>query len=67
MTTKPGKRRHGQMVRVLAEPGILLEGDLPVVHELAARFKNMRETMYLDLRALQDAGYHFDSADRLPV
>jgi len=55
------------MVRVLAEPGILLEGDLPVVHELAARFKNMRETMYLDLRALQDAGYHFDSADRLPV
>jgi predicted DNA-binding transcriptional regulator YafY len=45
------------MVRILAELGILLEGGLPTVHELAARFNTRRETIYRDLRTLQDAGY----------
>ena len=45
------------MVRILAELGILLEGGLPTVHELAARFRTTRETIYRDLRTLQDAGY----------
>jgi predicted DNA-binding transcriptional regulator YafY len=54
---KPTKRRDAQMVRILAELGILLEGGLPTVHELAARFHTRRETIYRDLRTLQDAGY----------
>ena len=45
------------MVRILAELGILLEGGLPTVHDLAARFNTRRETIYRDLRTLQDAGY----------
>lgn len=57
MLGKPVKRRDAQMVRILAELGILLEGGLPTVHELAARFHTRRETIYRDLRTLQDAGY----------
>ena len=45
------------MVRILSELGILLEGGLPTVHDLAARFNTRRETIYRDLRTLQDAGY----------
>lgn len=57
MTPRASKRRDAQMVRILAELGILLEGGSPTVHELAARFHTTRETIYRDLRALQDAGY----------
>jgi len=57
MMVKSSKRRDAQMVRILAELGILLEGGLPTVHELAARFNTRRETIYRDLRTLQDAGY----------
>ena len=57
MTPKIGRRRDAQMVRILAELGILLEGGLPTIRELAARFHTTRETIYRDLRALQDAGY----------
>jgi proteasome accessory factor B len=57
MTVKPAKRRDAQMVRILAELGILLEGGLPTVHQFAARFNTTRETIYRDLRTLQDAGY----------
>jgi predicted DNA-binding transcriptional regulator YafY len=35
----------------------LLEGGRPSVHQLADRFKTRRETIYRDLRALQDIGY----------
>ena len=38
-------------------PGALLEGGQPTVHSLAARFGTRRETVYRDLRALEDAGY----------
>ena len=44
------------MVRLLAILGILVEGGSPTVRELAARFKR-RETIYRDLRTLQEAGY----------
>jgi len=57
MTLKPAKRRDAQMVRILAELGILLEGGLPTVHELATRFNTRRETIYRDLKTLQEAGY----------
>ena len=57
MTLKPARRRDAQMVRILAELGILLEGGLPTVHEFAARFNTTRETIYRDLKTLQDAGY----------
>jgi predicted DNA-binding transcriptional regulator YafY len=57
MPATHAKRRDAQMVRILAELGILLEGGLPTVHDLAARFHTRRETIYRDLKVLQDAGY----------
>lgn len=45
------------MVRILATIGALIEGAQPSVHDLAARFGVRRETIYRDLRALEDAGY----------
>jgi predicted DNA-binding transcriptional regulator YafY len=36
---------------------MLAQGGRPTVHELAASFRTRRETIYRDLRALQDAGY----------
>jgi proteasome accessory factor B len=36
---------------------MLAQGGTPTVHELAAEFRTRRETIYRDLRALQDAGY----------
>ena len=56
MVATPTKRRDAQMVRILAALGILLEGGLPTVHDLATRFNTRRETIYRDLRVLQ-AGY----------
>jgi len=35
----------------------LFDGDRPSVQELAARFGTRRETIYRDLRAIEDAGY----------
>jgi predicted DNA-binding transcriptional regulator YafY len=50
-------RRDRQVVRLLAILKTLLEGGRPTVYQLAARFGVRRETIYRDLRALQDVGY----------
>jgi proteasome accessory factor B len=57
MADKPSKRRDRQVVRILGILGALLEGGQPTVHSLASRFGTRRETVYRDLRALEDAGY----------
>ena len=44
------------MVRIIALVRILMEGGSQTIYQLAARFKTRRETIYRDLRALQDAG-----------
>lgn len=36
---------------------VLGQGRRPTVHELAAEFRTRRETIYRDLKVLQDAGY----------
>lgn len=51
------KRRDRQVVRILGILGALVEGGRPSVHDLARRFGTRRETIYRDLRALEDAGY----------
>ena len=51
------KRRDRQVVRILGILGALLEGTGASVHDLARRFGTRRETIYRDLRALEDAGY----------
>jgi proteasome accessory factor B len=50
-------RRERQVVRILALLRVLSQGRKPSVHDLAAEFHTRRETIYRDLRALQDAGY----------
>jgi proteasome accessory factor B len=57
MAATPSKRRDRQVVRILGILGSLLEGGQPTVRQLAARFGTRRETVYRDLRALEDAGY----------
>ena len=57
MPEQPSKRRDRQVVRILGILGALLEGGQPTVQSLAARFGTRRETIYRDLRALEDAGY----------
>src|SRR6266498_656539 len=51
------KRRDRQVVRILGILGALLDGARPSVHDLARKFGTRRETIYRDLRALEDAGY----------
>jgi predicted DNA-binding transcriptional regulator YafY len=58
------RRRERQIVRVLGLLGSLLEGGRPSVRELAARFKTRRETIYRDLRVLEDAGYPIAGDER---
>ncbi len=53
----PAARRDRQVVRLLTLLRILKEGGRPSVHDLAARFHARRETIYRDLRALQEVGY----------
>ena len=57
-------RRERQIVRVLGLLGTLLEGGRPSVPELAARFNTRRETIYRDLRVLEDAGYPLAGDER---
>lgn len=57
-------RRERQIVRVLALLRVLGQGRAPTVHELAAEFRTRRETIYRDLRVLQDAGYPITGDDR---
>lgn len=56
-TAAPPSRRDRQVVRILGILKLLGEGARPSVQQLAARFKTRRETIYRDLRALQDVGY----------
>src|ERR1035441_60909 len=51
------KRRDRQIVRVLGILDALLHGTGASVHDFARRFGTRRETIYRDLRALEDAGY----------
>src|SRR2546425_8177830 len=50
------RRRDRQAVRLLSIFLLLLQGGRLTVHELAARFKTRRETIYRDLRTLGDVG-----------
>jgi hypothetical protein len=60
-------RRDKQIVRVLGVLKTLAEGGHPTVHQLAARFKVWRETIYRDLHTLEAVGYPIvgDQSDRL--
>jgi predicted DNA-binding transcriptional regulator YafY len=51
------KRRDRQVVRILGILGALLEGGQPSIQQLAGRYGTRRETIYRDIRALEDAGY----------
>jgi proteasome accessory factor B len=51
------KRRDKQVVRIIGILGTLLAGGRPSIQDLARRFRTRRETIYRDLRALEDAGY----------
>ena len=65
--TKPRlnpNRRERQIVRILALLRVLGQGRRPTVHELAAEFRTRRETIYRDLRVLQDAGYPITGDER---
>ncbi|MBV9505146.1 MAG: WYL domain-containing protein, partial [Acidobacteriia bacterium] len=57
-------RRERQIVRILALLRVLAQGRKPTVHQLAAEFKTRRETIYRDLRVLQDAGYPIAGDER---
>lgn len=62
---KPGPaRRERQIVRILALLRVLSQQRRPTVHELAAEFRTRRETIYRDLRVLQDAGYPITGDER---
>src|SRR5689334_20359744 len=62
-----GHRRDRQVVRVLGLLKTLAEGGHCSVHQLAARFKTRRETIYRDLHTLEAIGYPIvgDDAGRL--
>jgi proteasome accessory factor B len=64
MTVVACKRRDRQVVRILGILGALLEGGQPSIHQLASRYGTRRETIYRDIRALEDAGYPITGDDR---
>ncbi len=51
-------------MRILALLRVLAQGRSPTVHELEAEFRTRRETVYRDLRVLQDAGYPITGDER---
>lgn len=57
-------RRDRQIVRILALLRVLGQGSRLTVHELATEFRTRRETIYRDLRVLQDAGYPITGDER---
>jgi len=57
MAVAASKRRDRQVVRILGILGTLLEGGQPSICQLAARYGTRRETIYRDIRALEDVGY----------
>ena len=62
--SRVSSRRERQIVRILSLLRVLAQGATPSVHELAARFGTRRETIYRDLRVLQDAGYPIAGDDQ---
>ena len=54
---KLSPRRDRQVVRILGLLKTLAEGGRPTVHQIAARFNTLRETIYRDLYALEGIGY----------
>lgn len=67
MTQAAPTRRSRQVVRIIGLVKLLAEGGRPSVYQLAARFKTRRETIYRDLRTLEEIGYPIigDEAGRL--
>jgi predicted DNA-binding transcriptional regulator YafY len=63
VTRASARRRDRQVVRVLGILKLLLEGGRPTVRDLAARFKTFRQTIYRDLRALEEIGYPLTGED----
>jgi predicted DNA-binding transcriptional regulator YafY len=57
-------RRERQIVRILTLLRVLGQGRAVTVQELAAEFHTRRETVYRDLRVLQDAGYPIGGDER---
>src|SRR5688572_17666970 len=57
------RRRDRQVVRVLGILRVLLDGGRPSVRDLAARFGVRRETVYRDLRVLEEVGYPLTGDD----
>jgi len=57
-------RRERQIVRILTLLRVLGQGRRATVHDLAAEFRTRRETIYRDLRVLQDAGYPITGDER---
>jgi predicted DNA-binding transcriptional regulator YafY len=64
MGTDGAPRRDRQVVRILGILKTLMEGGRPTVYQLAARFKTRRETIYRDLRALQEIGYPIEGDEQ---
>jgi proteasome accessory factor B len=60
----PKSRRERQIVRVLKLLKALGEARPITIQELAAEFHTRRETIYRDLRVLQDAGYPITGDER---
>jgi predicted DNA-binding transcriptional regulator YafY len=58
------KRRERQIVRVLTLLRELVQGRALTIRELAAKFHTRRESIYRDLRVLQDAGYPVTGDER---
>lgn len=57
MTVAASRRRDRQVVRILGILGTLLEGGQLSIRQLANRHGIRRETIYRDMRALEEAGY----------
>jgi predicted DNA-binding transcriptional regulator YafY len=64
MVASKSKRRDRQVVRILGILGTLLEGSRVSIQDLAAKYGTRRETIYRDIRALEDAGYPITGDDR---
>ncbi len=58
------KRRERQIVRCLTLLRELVQGRALTIQQLAAKFHTRRESIYRDLRVLQDAGYPVTGDER---
>jgi predicted DNA-binding transcriptional regulator YafY len=57
MVTEGVSRRDRQVIRLLTILRLISNGTTSTVHALATRFHVRRESIYRDLKALQDVGY----------